>query len=90
MVEEDFNSFFEQTQQSEAISLSFNNNIFIKEENNQPVEMIGYVKSVAYYIRFIFVLINCLIFGGFMFEKGYYDQYYDYTEQMFQMIKLEI
>ena len=38
--EQDFSKFFESSVNSQKISLVFSDNIFIKQENNYPVEMI--------------------------------------------------
>ena len=68
-MEDDFNNFFETSQQNDTVSLVFSDNIFIKEENNQPVEMIGYVGSVTLFIRIILILIFLLTLAIVLVER---------------------
>lgn len=64
---EDLSRFFENSHSSQNISLAFSDNMFIKEDNNQPVEMISYVQSISTYIRIVFVLFFGLLVGSLLF-----------------------
>lgn len=66
--EEDLNNLFDNSQNSQNISLSFNSNIFIKEDNNQPVKMISHVKEISLFVRLMFCLFFTLLIGSFVLE----------------------
>lgn len=69
MVEEDFHLFFETNNNSQSISIAFTNNIFIKDDNNKPVEMISHVSSITITVRIFFVLFMIIVVSAFLLEN---------------------
>lgn len=88
--EEDINKFFQNSQNSQNISLAFSDNIFIKEDNNEPVQMISHVKSISMYVRIIFVLFFGLLIGSLLFEYNNYDNYKANSQKMKAMVQLQL
>lgn len=49
--------------------------MFIKEDNNEAVEMISHVSSISLYVRIIFIIFFGLLIGGMLFEYNNYEHY---------------
>lgn len=69
VVEEDFHLFFETNNNSQSISIAFTNNIFIKDDNNKPVEMISHVSSITITVRIFFALFMIIVISAFLLEN---------------------
>jgi hypothetical protein len=69
VVEEDFHLFFETNNNSQSISIAFTNNIFIKDDNNKPVEMISHLSSITITVRIFFVLFMLIVVSAFLLEN---------------------
>ena len=69
LIEEDFHLFFETNKNSQSISIAFTNNIFIKDDNNKPVEMISHVSSITITVRIFFILFMIIVVSAFLLEN---------------------
>lgn len=88
--EEDINRFFQTSHNSQNFSLSFNDNIFIKQDNNQPVEMISHVQSISIYVRIIFILFSALLVTSLLYEYNNYDNYKENSLKTKAMVSLQL
>ncbi len=59
---------FDMGRDARSISIAFNNNIFIKEDNNRPVQMISYVGRIALIVRGFFAFFMVIVITVFFLE----------------------